>query len=876
MTRLSARPPASPLPASIVAAAPAFALIVLAMVVGLNSVAEAFLVQTFETRTGRTIRQSWASDEVTYLIDARGSDDMQPSTAIQVLRESFAVWEAVDSASIRFTDSGTSSGRAPTSADGRNLVIFDENGTWLDPPPGSGVIAVTRIESNASGSITDADIIFNGRDFRFASGAVAGVVNLKDVAVHEIGHLLGLDHTPLDGPAALRPTMNPFYGGDGPGEASSLEPDDVAGLSYLYPAPTFELATGVITGAVSNLEAEAVFGAHVTAENTSTGETFSTVSGAFPDRGDPGSYFLIGLTPGSYQLQLRPISGGISEDNFGGIFEDFTTGFPVEYYDNASQSPLAVPVDVQAGEQTSGIDFTTGFEAGTGISIVPLAIPNNTPDSDGPYRVQVRATEAQRVSLTYRLEEAGGGVQGSLAMRPLTASTYSVDIPGQQIGSRVFYRITATDADGMSATYPAADQWLRFDVLALSGSPLAYTVLREEEVVGVFDTGSERELARIPVGSDPIQILPSADGRLLFVSNLASDDVTVVETATFRMTARIDVADEPLDLAPAPDGSAIYIANSGASSLTALDVRTLETRELVIPDLVEGPFGIAAAAGKLFVTDMGTNEIIALDLDGRVSGRLQLPDSPRSLATSPDGSTLYATSFTTPQLAFIDAATLQLTDLVDLPLSGSFAVGTAPDGRKLYVTGHFDNAVVVVDAIEPTVLKSIPIGDNPRALSFSTDGERLLVTSAESDEIHVIDTATDEVVDAYAIGGRPRGIAVLEPRASAEVPTAVAELPLPHVLSLSLPFPNPFNAATQIRFSLPEGAAGAGEPVTLAIYSVLGQRLRTLTSGPLEPGAHTVAWDASDDAGKTVAAGMYLVSLQTPGARAVTKVMFLK
>lgn len=540
---------------------------VMVMVMCLNTVADAFLVQTYQTRSNRIVRKHWPADEVNYLIDDTGSDDMSASTAIEILRESFKIWEDVESASLQLIDGGLSSSLPPVSTDGRNVVIFDEDGTWLDVPTGSGVIAVTRIESNSAGSITDADIIFNGRDFEFTSGTSGRAVNLKDVAVHEVGHLLGLDHTPLRGSPRLRPTMNPFYGGDGPGEASSLEPDDVAGISYLYPGPSFGLATGTMSGSVFDGEGKAVFGAHVTAENMSTGELFSTLSGAYPDQGDPGSYLLIGLTPGSYRLQLAPVGGGISDENFGGIFDNIDTDFPLEFYDNVVLSSLAVLVDIEAGQQTSGVDFSTGFELVTG-SIVPLAIPNNTPDSVGPYRVRVMVAGAQEMALTYRVEGTTGDLaERTVPMQPAhDESAYIVDIPGQSIDSRVHYRISGTSAEGGVLTYPSSpDQWLRFDVLALSGSPLAFTVLRDEGVVSVFDTGSERELARIPVGRDPIQILQGYDSQSLFVSNLASNDVTMLNTATFQTAARIDVSDQPLDLAQAPDGSIVYIANSDAS-----------------------------------------------------------------------------------------------------------------------------------------------------------------------------------------------------------------------------------------------------------------------------------------------------------------------
>jgi len=852
---------------------------VLMVILCLSTATEAFLAQTYRTRSGDVVRQRWSRGEVTFVIDETGSDNMAAATTISILRDSFNVWADVSSASLSLVDDGLSNTLSPSSSDRRNLIIFDERGEWLDPPPGSGVIAVTRIESNSTGLITDADIIFNGRDFEFTSGDLAGAINLKDVAVHEVGHLFGLDHTPLQGPAALRPTMNPFYGGDGPGEASSLEADDIAGISYLYPGPTFQLATGIIAGSVFNTIGEAVFGAHITAQNMATGEIFSTLSGAYPDEGGPGSYLLPGLTSGSYRLQLAPVGGGITDTNFGGIFENFGTGFPLEYYDNATQSSLAILIDIEPGQQVAKVDFSTGFEAVTGSSIVPLSLANNTPDSSGPYSIQVLATEAQRVSLTYKVEGAiGDNGNRIISMRPVDEAVYIGDIPGQPIGSRVLYRISATSTDGSQVTYPSsADQWLRFDVIPLSGLPLAFTVLRDDGVVGVFDTGSDLELARIAVGSDPIQILHSHDSELLFVSNLASNNLSIVKAATFQTLASVDVSAQPLDLAQAPDGSIVYVVNSDASSLSALDVETLHTSEMVIPGLVRGPFGIAATSQNVFVTDMGTDEIIALNLNGDIVARAPGPASPRSLAVSPDGGTLYSTSFTTAQLAFFDTQTLQLTDLVELPLSGSFALAVAPDGGKLYVTGHVDNVVVVVDAINPGVIKSIPMGDNPRAISFAPSGEMVMVTSAESGQIHVINTSSDTVLEAYDIRGRPRGIAVVQPpRPKADLPTAVLELPLPNEFSLSPPFPNPFNSAIQVRFTIPDDVTLSGEHASLNVYDILGQRMRTLASGIIAPGAHTVFWDGRDDAGNPVAAGAYVVLLRAARARAASKIMYLK
>ncbi|MFP6592759.1 MAG: matrixin family metalloprotease, partial [Candidatus Latescibacterota bacterium] len=243
------------------------------------SPASAFLVQSTQSGNGPVVQVSWAGDEIPYRIDAVGSDDLGTARTAQILRESFAVWEDVEGSRLRFRDEGSSTGIEASRRDRQNLLIFDETGDVLDAPAGSGIIAVTRMDSDVrTGNILDADIVFNGRDFRFASEPTAGRILLRDVAVHEIGHFIGLDHTPLSGTPERRPTMNPFYFGDG-GEAATLAADDITGIRALYPTTAFAASSGTITGHVADIEGTSVFGAHVTALNLDSGDTYSTLSG---------------------------------------------------------------------------------------------------------------------------------------------------------------------------------------------------------------------------------------------------------------------------------------------------------------------------------------------------------------------------------------------------------------------------------------------------------------------------------------------------------------------------------------------------------------------------------------------------------------------
>lgn len=95
-------------------------------------------------------------------------------------------------------------------------------------------------------------------------------------------------------------------------------------------------------------------------------------------------------------------------------------------------------------------------------------------------------------------------------------------------------------------------------------------------------------------------------------------------------------------------------------------------------------------------------------------------------------------------------------------------------------------------------------------------------------------------------------------------------LQVPTRLELAQNYPNPFNPGTGIDFTLPDGAGE--ERVSLAVYNLLGQKIRTLVAGTLEPGRHRVQWDGYDERGQNVVSGAYLYRLQM-GSEVLTRKM---
>lgn len=823
--------------------------------------AAAFLVQSSQSGSNPVVRVSWMIDEVSYLIDASGSADLGADETARILRQSFAVWNDVSGSRLRLIDAGISTNRSASRRDRRNLVIFDETGDVLGAPSGSGIIAVTRINSDAtSGEIFDADIVFNGRDFRFAAEPTSNRILLRDVAVHEIGHFIGLDHTPLTGAPPQRPTMNPFYFGDGPGQATSLAADDLTGIRVLYPTAEFTRSSGAITGQVVSIEGVGVFGAHVTALHLDSGELYSTLSGAETGSRDRGAYALRGLPAGMYRVGIEPLGHGLDESNFSDFFAGIDTDFPAEFFGNTDVVSKASPVTVLSGSPAPDIDFTTGFVTAGEPYVRSVDGPGNTPDTIGPYNTFVDLLFAIRVDLVIDVD----GLITTIAAEDLGDGLFRARIPGQPVGSHVRYRLLAESDAGVRRGFPADEAWLEFDVISLSGSPLAFAVLRDAGVLGVFDTGATGEgaggeVARVDVGEDPIQILHSPDGRFLYVSNLGSSEITVIDAATFRVTDRIFVAAQPLDMALSPDGETLYVSNSGASVLTAISVATRSVLGFVtVGALSEGPYGIATSGDRVYVTDLNANEVLVI-ADGMVVTRIPVTGGPRSLATSADGAQLFVTSFNSGDLTIINTARDVVEAVIQLPVAGSFAIAIGPDGNRVYITAHDEGIVIVVDLPSRQVSETIPVGAGPRGLTFSPDGDQLFVTTSASDEIYVFNAHSHERLGTFTANGGPRGISVVAaPTLPQPASTAVTQVgQTPQTWSLSDLYPNPFNPEAHLALTIPVDG-----DVYVEVYDVLGQRVRRIELPERTAGRLVLSWDGRNDLGHQVSSGVYVFAVR--------------
>jgi len=86
-------------------------------------------------------------------------------------------------------------------------------------------------------------------------------------------------------------------------------------------------------------------------------------------------------------------------------------------------------------------------------------------------------------------------------------------------------------------------------------------------------------------------------------------------------------------------------------------------------------------------------------------------------------------------------------------------------------------------------------------------------------------------------------------------------------------YPNPFNPSTSINFTL--GGSGI-QQVSLVVYNMLGQEVRTLLEGSRMPGSYSVIWDGRDNSSRNVPAGIFIYQLRSGGTVENRKMILLK
>ncbi len=182
--------------------------------------------------------------------------------------------------------------------------------------------------------------------------------------------------------------------------------------------------------------------------------------------------------------------------------------------------------------------------------------------------------------------------------------------------------------------------------------------------------------------------------------------------------------------------------------------------------------------------------------------------------------------------------------------------------------------------------------DHVKVLAYSTSRARTAGDGVEGDLVHVTytlndgETLPDEVTFYLGLANLPGtsmdpellNVVCGYPDESNPVVVSTEALAIddnstiPEQYALHQNYPNPFNPSTQISFDVPQG----GDFIVLSVYNILGQNVKTIASGVLNPGRYSMDWNATDEVGNPVASGIYFYELRSPSFTSRKKMLLIR
>jgi matrixin len=299
------------------------------MVFGNAPSALAYLKFGFDVN-GRQVALKWNTTPVRYFVNNQGGNGVTAADFQTATAQAFATWQAVPTASISYQFGGFTSSM-PGDDDGVSTLGF------LNEPSLDRVLASTSfLVDNSTGTLLESDIFFNSAfAWSVAPNGEAAKWDVQTIATHEIGHLSGLGHSAIGETQLMNGVRRVLSTGAvmfpialGPGDISGrqLDPDDVAGISDLYPDDNFNRTTGSISGQVMK-NGSGVFGAHVVAFDPGTGDQVAN----FTLTRD-GQFSIAGLRPGPHVIRVEPLDDA-DTDSFFDPSEPVDLNFRTKYFD---------------------------------------------------------------------------------------------------------------------------------------------------------------------------------------------------------------------------------------------------------------------------------------------------------------------------------------------------------------------------------------------------------------------------------------------------------------------------------------------------------------------------------------------------------------
>lgn len=534
-------------------------------------------------------------------------------------------------------------------------------------------------------------------------------------------------------------------------------------------------------------------------------------------------------------------------------------GYQDEFYDNVTRYTEATPVQVFEGQHTTGIDFALDLlgaisgivtDQTTGLPIVGARVfafqerPIVTPTTDAnSWRIKPPHARTDSTG-HYRIKNLRSGKYFVEAVAQGYLPEFYKESPALAGATPVKVEV-AQEADSIDFTLSpggaiAGTVWDATNETPLAGAVVALWSLEKGVKRHVFTNNEGRyEFGGLP------------DGAYILFANMRGYDGKFYDG----VDSREEATPVKIENGGKVDGIDFKLPKFNTHLGTIAGVVTAEPdpNDPATSTPIAGAFVLAIpispGPAHFDVTDPFGNYRITNLIPGNY---IVLAWAPHYIGEYYDNVLNWANATPVPAVAN------QVTDGIDFALAeasrGPYRIrGIVRRGRgqnrtaagNAVVFAMNENGVVASTITEPSgefVMDELPSGD----YKLMVDGVGMKTayyggaTDAEAQTISLANGTSGDNVEINA----------------EDVTTGISEngMGVPEHFSLEQNYPNPFNPETTIKFNLAQKSH-----ITLRIYNVLGQVVRTLVDKELEAGTYEMQWNGSDENGNRVASGVYLL-----------------
>jgi YVTN family beta-propeller protein len=265
--------------------------------------------------------------------------------------------------------------------------------------------------------------------------------------------------------------------------------------------------------------------------------------------------------------------------------------------------------------------------------------------------------------------------------------------------------------------------------VALTGSPAAGPGVDESKLpppdhrydgIGVIDLRSQRLIHTYPSGIDPETFALSHDGRILYVSNEDSGQLSALDVTQGSLRVTVPVGTEPEGVAVSADDRIVYVACETSNSVYVVDALTMKVLAQIPTQKRPRAIYLAHHARRGYVTDEFGAALTVFDTTGY--------------------------------------KVVRTIDLGDPKVVRPMGIASADGGRRLYVTTGRFGALLEVDADSGKIVRSIDhVGARPWGVALSPDGSTAYTANGPGGDVSIVDLKSGRVRSRVKVGGSPWG-----------------------------------------------------------------------------------------------------------------------